>query len=143
MALFATCVALVAIVPAAAMIVGGVRLARGASTEGRVAVEAVVVDYTNHTRARYVTFDYPVPGGWSRATRMEGISTIPRQGFLVHPGQRFTVWVDPLRPDDVALSADGSAKGLAGPALVVAGAIWGLFGAGMVAVVVDIGSRAG
>lgn len=143
MGVFASFVALVALVPAVVLVVAGLRVLRSASTAHRVPVEAVVVDYTNFTNPSRVTFDYPVPGGWSRATRVEGFSSIPRQGWLVHPGQRFVVWVDPHRPQDVALSAAGSARGVLGPAMVVGGAAWGLFGLMVLATVLRLGLNAG
>ncbi|MGW6129319.1 hypothetical protein ACWFNE_04760 [Cellulomonas sp. NPDC055163] len=127
--LFAVVVMVLTLVPAVALVVGGLATRRRSTTAGLVPVEAVVVDFSNATRSNRVTFDYPAPdGSWLRATRVEGVSTVRRSGLLVHPGDRLTVYVDPARPADVRLSQGGSAAGLAGPVMVVAGIVWGVVG---------------
>lgn len=129
MALFGAVILVLTLVPAVALVLGGVAARRRSSTAGLVPVEAVVVDFSNATRSNRVTFDYPAPDGSRlRATRVEGVSTVQRSGLLVHPGDRLTVYVDPRRPSDVRLAQHGSAAGLAGPAMIAGGVVWGVVG---------------
>ncbi|GEM_PF-947435 len=104
-----------------ALLLGGSALRRSSATGGRVPVDAVVVDYSNFTRPSKVTFDYPVPGGWRRATRVEGLSSVRTSGLLVQQGDRLTVWVHPQRPDDVVLEQVASPRALGGVVMMVAG----------------------
>lgn len=140
--LFAAVLLVLTVVPALALVLGGLAVRRRSSTAGLVPVEAVVVDFSNATRSNRVTFDYPAPdGSWLRATRVEGISTVQRDGLLVRPGDRLTVHVDPVRPSDVRLPQHGSAGGLAGPAMVVGGVAWGVVGLGFLGVAVLLLAR--
>ena len=118
-----------ALLPAVAMLVGGVHLLRRPTPVARVPVEAVVVHVENFRRPARVTFDYPAPdGSWLRARRTAGLLAVQRDGWGVAPGDRLTVWVHPARPADVSLGEVGSAGGFLGVALVVVGVGWGLAG---------------
>src|SRR5690606_24145775 len=64
----------------------------------RTPVEAVVVEHSFMVQPAQVTFDYPVPGGWSRARRTVGLPVVRTDGIRVVPGDRLTVWVDPQDP---------------------------------------------
>jgi hypothetical protein len=124
-----TFVGLATLVPAVVLVVSGVRLAGRPSKVHRVPVEATVVHFTVLRRAPRVTFDYPAPDGtWLRTTRMAGLVPMQRQGLLVRPGDRMTVYVDPTRPHDVSLGTAGSAGGFLGIALIVFGAMLGVLG---------------
>ncbi|MCC2335870.1 DUF3592 domain-containing protein [Cellulomonas wangsupingiae] len=102
--------------------VGGVVVLRRATRlpSTWVAVEAVVVHRTSHVRPASVTFDYPVPGGWLRARRVEGLAVTTGDGRVAGPGDRITVWVDPRAPGAVRLAA-GSASSVAGVLLLLMG----------------------
>lgn len=108
-----------------ALLVTGVAMSRRAGDRGRrVEVEAVVVERTQLTDPARVTFDYPLPqGGWARATRVEGTPSPGVSGAARRPGERLTVWVDPLRPDDVRLPGARSASGLGGVLLAAVGGL--------------------
>lgn len=134
--LFVTIVLLGSLVPGVVLVALGLRLVRGARTQGLVPVEAVVVHYTNFVSPHRVTFDYPAPdGSWLRATRVEGFSQVERRGWYVEPGARLTVYVDPANPRDVRLGQAASASSLGGVALVVAGCMFGLGGPAFLATV--------
>lgn len=129
--MLATVVAIVTLVPAIAMIAGGLRMVRRPQQVPRVPIDAVVVEYSNYNRAKRVTFDYPAPDGtWLRATRMAGLATLQTQGFLVQPGDRIRAYVNPADPVDVSLGAVGSAGGLFGAVLLVVGVLLGVAGLG-------------
>ncbi|UZN02140.1 DUF3592 domain-containing protein [Cellulomonas sp. S1-8] len=95
-----------------------------------VEVGAVVVERTAYVRPSSVTFDYPVPGGWLRARRVEGMPVTTRQGKTAQPGDWFMVWVDPRNPGAVQLSVGASVSTVGGVLLVFVGlmpAIGGLW----------------
>lgn len=113
----------------AGMIVAGLRMQRRITEVPRVAVEAVVVTYSNWTRPTHVVFDYPAPDGrWLRARRVVGVPLVQRQGLLVRAGDRLTVFVNPQQPHDVNLGPVGSAGGVFGIVLMIGGAAVILFG---------------
>ncbi len=119
---------------------GGVALVRRTSRapRERVGVEAVVVHRTSHVRPSSVTFDYPVPGGWQRAKRVEGLPATTPQGRRAQPGDRIVVWVDPHRPGDVRLSPGASPASMGGVALVLAGMMFLGFGLWFVTVTAGV-----
>ena len=115
---------------AAVAVVGAVMLRRNARLPtSRVPVEAVVVHRTSHVRPSSVTFDYPVPGGWLRARRVEGLPVTNGQGRVAQPGDRITVWVDPRDPAAVRLSSGASASSMGGVLLILMGLL--LVGGGL------------
>ena len=132
-ALFAAFMLIITLGPAVGLVLGGIGVSRRARVSERVAVDAVVVEYSNWSTPRRVTFDYPAPNGqWLRARKVEGFSSVQRSGYLVNPGDRVTVYVDPANPIDVRLSPGGSAAGLLGPFMVAGGVALALFGVVMV-----------
>lgn len=86
-----------------------------------VALEAVVVHRTSHVRPSRVTFDHPVPGGWVRATRVDGLPVTGADGRTAGPGDRITVWADPRHPADVRLSGGSAASSVGGVLLLLMG----------------------
>ena len=84
------------------------RLAR---TRGKVRVQGWIVDVQCPLMLfRMVTFDYPVPGGWARATLDWSGSNIG--ALSVQPGRPIAVMVDPedpyRTPDFTCLGMDGN-----------------------------------
>ncbi|ADG75442.1 conserved hypothetical protein [Cellulomonas flavigena DSM 20109] len=116
------------------LVVSGVALVRRASRtpHERIAVEAVVVGRTFMVEPSRITVDHPVPGGWRRATLVEGLPTMSATGRVAQPGDRVVVWVDPRRPQDVRLSPAYDSGSLLGIWLVAIGVMAGLFGLVMV-----------
>ncbi|WP_243882246.1 DUF3592 domain-containing protein [Cellulomonas dongxiuzhuiae] len=103
---------------------GGALLRRGARTpRTRIPLEAVVVERTSHVRPTRVTFDHPVPGGWVRATRVEGMPVTTADGRTARPGDRITVWADARDPRDVRLAAASAASSMGGVLLLLMGAM--------------------
>ena len=131
MAVLLAFTAVLVLVPAAALILGGLHLYRRNTQVHRVPVEAVVVHFENFRQPARVTFDYPAPdGSWLRDRKVAGLVSMRRQGHLVQPGDRMTVWVDPRSPRDVSLGQVGSASGFVGVAMMVVGGMWVLGGTG-------------
>lgn len=93
------------------------RNARSATT--RLRLEAVVVHRTSYVRPSRVTFDHPVPGGWARVTRVEGLPVTGPDGRVAGPGDRIVVWADPRDPSDVRLSAGSAASSVGGVLLLL------------------------
>jgi len=124
----------VTLVAGAAMVVGGIVLVRRPSRVPRVPIDAVIVDFSNFTKVKRVTFDYPAPDGtWLRATKVAGLPVVSTRGFLVRPGDTIRVHVDPANPVDVSLGEVGSAGGFAGIFLAIAGGGAVIVGLGIVA----------
>lgn len=117
------------LVVAVALVVGGVALVRRTSRtpRERVQVVAVVVKRTRMSRPSRITIDYPVPGGWRRATLVEGLPTTSATGRLAQPGDHVAAWVDPRRHWDVRLSPANDSRGFLGVLLVVMGVMAGTF----------------
>jgi len=115
------------VVVGAALVAGGVLVLRRNARQPvtRVPVEAVVVHRTSHVRPSSVTFDYPVPGGWLRARRVEGLPATTAEGRVARPGDRITVWVDPRDPVAVRLGAGSSASSMGGVLLLLMGLMFG------------------
>lgn len=126
--------AVVALVVGAALLVGGIALIRRPSRVHRVAIDAVIVDFSNFTRVKRVTFDYPAPDGtWLRASKVAGFPVVSTSGFLVRPGDTIKVHVNPANPVDVSLGEVGGAGGFAGFFLAAAGGGLVLVGLGIAA----------
>jgi len=121
------------------LVAGGVAIWRHTARipRERVPVEAFCVDRTFMSQPARVTLDYPVPGGWRRATLIEGLPTTSVTGGPARPGDRVVVWVDPHRPQDVRLSPAAGAGGIGGLALLV----MGLFVCGFALMLVTSGIR--
>lgn len=89
----------------------------------RVPVDALIVESSNVTRVKRVTFDHPAPDGtWLRASKVAGLPVVSTRGYLVRPGDTIRVHVDPANPVDVSLGEVGGAGGFAGFFVAAAGA---------------------
>ena len=126
-------VAVPSLVLGLALVVGGVALVRRTSRtpHERIAVEAVVVGRTFLVEPSRITVDHPMPGGWRRATLVEGLPTMSATGRVAQPGDRVVVWVDPRRPDDVRLSPAYESGSLLGMWMVGIGVLAAVFGLAM------------
>jgi len=130
-AVVAAVFALVVLVPAVGLVIGGIAVNRRASVRRSerqyVPIGARVVEFHGWQRPQTVLFDYPAPdGSWLRAKRSVGIGALPAGG--VGPGTPITVWVDPRNPVDVRFDGAGSASGLLGGVMVAVGVVVGVFG---------------
>jgi hypothetical protein len=135
--------AVILLVPAVALVIGGVAVRRRTgSVEGRVAVQARVVEHSAFRRPPVVVFDYPAPdGSWLRAQRAVGIGAAAPTGWNVQPGTPMTVWVDPRNPVDVRLEGTRGAGGLGGVVMIVVGVVLGGFALLMGAVLTAVAMR--
>jgi len=127
------------------LVTGGVAMLRraGRAPRTRVPVGAVVVHRTSHVRPSSVTFDHPVPGGWLRTRKVEGLPVTGPDGRVAVPGDRITVWADPANPADVRLSAGSSPASMGGVALVLAGVMAAGLGVWFAVTVAVLTARSG